>query len=748
MDFNRMKVVELKAELKRRGLPQSGLKQALIDRLTEDESNTMPPVEDDHAEAPRPPDQRLSIYNILEEEPEAEAVIRNLPSLDECLPESILRRDGQYQIPFLPTFVAPHPVTPVFVGTPVHQHAPVADAAVEITVQAPHPLSNQFSNAVPARAAITPPPPPQAQQSSPTTRPSLADLMEPSNPLPVEPLSSTEINEDLRKRKRSQSLDVAESEVAQKRLKQYDADAVGSPTGEDLPKSLPLPQEMDIDNMDSEITSVPQHKMAVTEHAQESPELGPERNKQPDLEPAETAVTDPDIDSMGKSETKCASPKISPSEPIAIDDPIEKSQAETTEPSLPPQSSSASVGHTEGTDVDTEMHAAPLEEKPAARRPSQRDVVDKISSSSPKTQDKAESQDLGQVSASGPSPKPSPVLGKNEVSEGKYPLEMSVSNKIDHHDHPATPPSLHPATPALYIRNLMRPLNPSSLKEHLIFLATPTNTAPAADTMVDFYLDPIRTHGFAVFSTVLAATRVRSALHDQVWPMERTRKPLWVDFVPQEKVQGWIEIESNNAGSSSNRHSKRWEVVYIPGNEGSSNELEVILREVGSSDTMQLPGERGSIQGIPTGPRRVLDEGAGPNVKALTTLSRDAPRSVNLGFVALDQLFKSTAAKPKLYYQAVSKDIADRRLSQLAVDNSGVTYRGRGHGESSGRGELRLFTFEDGDRLVDRGPDTPEHDNRRRGENSWRPAGRVGQSSRRGPNAWHGGRDRHTNDRY
>ncbi|KAK4896505.1 hypothetical protein LTR28_001836, partial [Elasticomyces elasticus] len=120
-------------------------------------------------------------------------------------------------------------------------------------------------------------------------------------------------------------------------------------------------------------------------------------------------------------------------------------------------------------------------------------------------------------------------------------------------DDATVQPSLHPATAALYIRELIRPINPNDLRDHLIALATPANASPDADLLSEFHVDTLRTHVFALFTNVAAAVRLRSALHNRVWPVDPTRKPLWCDFVPEEKVKEWIEVELS---SSSNRTSQ------------------------------------------------------------------------------------------------------------------------------------------------------------------------------------------------
>lgn len=248
-------------------------------------------------------------------------------------------------------------------------------------------------------------------------------------------------------------------------------------------------------------------------------------------------------------------------------------------------------------------------------------------------------------------------------------------------------PAIHSATSALYIRNFMRPLQAGQLKDYLVALAKPTNASPTEEPISDFFLDAIRTHCLVRFSNVSAASRVRSALHDRVWPDERTRKPLWVDFVPEEKLKKWIDVEQS-AASSRGQPAKRWEVVY----EKEGGNIVAYLQETdggngalrgGISTAAREEAGRG-VQGAPSGPR-------GSDARPQT---RPAPKvDAGRGFKALDDLFKGTAAKPKLYWLPASKLVVDRRLDRLAV--------GRGGGRSD---EMRRYTFEE-EVLVDRGPE-------------------------------------------
>ncbi|MDI1492208.1 MAG: hypothetical protein OHK93_003420 [Ramalina farinacea] len=244
-------------------------------------------------------------------------------------------------------------------------------------------------------------------------------------------------------------------------------------------------------------------------------------------------------------------------------------------------------------------------------------------------------------------------------------------------------PSTHPATSALYIRNLMRPLNPASFKSHLISLARPPSSSPnassASDIITTLHIDSIRTHALILFSDIAAASRVRASLHDRPWPVERDRKPLWIDFVPEDKVSKWIEVETSQTGSGARGGSNtRWEVVYETEDDG----VETYLQEVGAA-------------GAAATSRPSRDSQSGPSAAAAAAppapLIKQAAESKE--FKALDDLFSSTAAKPKLYYLPVERSIVEKRLALLD------------EGKGGGRGdEMLRYSFEDGI-IVEKGPE-------------------------------------------
>lgn len=284
-------------------------------------------------------------------------------------------------------------------------------------------------------------------------------------------------------------------------------------------------------------------------------------------------------------------------------------------------------------------------------------------------------------------------------TQGTTSIDGAIDSMIEDEEERSVPPAIHPATNSLYIRELMRPLKDAALKAHIAQLArSPTereepSAAPDEEVVPTFYLDSIKTHGFATFSSVAAASRVRNGLHDRVWPAEGNRKALLVDFIPQEKVQKWIDTELETGGGRAST-AKRWEIVYEKLDNGN---VAVDLQEsIGGS--APLPRHSDTNANVPSGPAAdsPRDTLRKPSAAPLPVVEQ-AP-----SFVALDNLFKSTAAKPKLYFQPVAKALVDKRLEELDARTS---RRASVPAGGSGRPDSTRYTFEDGDLLVDNGPE-------------------------------------------
>jgi hypothetical protein len=283
-------------------------------------------------------------------------------------------------------------------------------------------------------------------------------------------------------------------------------------------------------------------------------------------------------------------------------------------------------------------------------------------------------------------------------------------------------PALHVATEALYIDGLMRPLQPAALKNHLISIATAPGSSPDPDVIVDFYLDPIKTHCFVKFANISAASRARTALHGVVWPNESNRKALFVDFIPEQKLQQWVAREEGSRGRGG--PPPRWEVRYDRTDDG----VEAVLQEVDPKGvaSRQAPGRASTdfSRPPPLGPRASM----GNKDRRPSGPPPPEPRPrPGQGFKPLDDLFESTTTKPKLYYLRVPREVADRRLDRFDDLLRKGSFPRRGGDEN------RRITFEDGDFFVDNGPEYGGRGNgRRRGRGRGGGMGDSWRDDRRG----------------
>lgn len=589
-DYNKLTVANLRAVLKDRGIPSTGLtrKAQIIEKL--EEADREGGAQTEAHDAPQNDGEAADTQATLEKEEKAEKkddapLEAAVSSAAQDATESEDAKPGQpaateTQITIQPSEAAAAPTTADSSMTMPTDDAPMPPPATSIqetTTQPALPTSE-------SRPSQTPKAPPESQDVPPVSHePSVAPLIDSVKP--------EELAEDSKKRKRrSATPPVLESEVVNKKLRQDDDDG-----------TVHLKE-------DAEIATAAEDKAGT------------------DAKPAE--------------------------EPMAEGDEVKHEQEAPKD--SPAQDASAHLPKDE---------SAEHGDRPRSSKGPERD---------------GRYKDLLRTPPSGPSQR------------------LPESSEVD--DKPVEP-AIHPATAALYIRNFMRPLHPGPLKSHLISLATGPSSPPDESLLKAFFLDPIRSHAFARFTSLSAAARVRSALHDRKWPEERDRRNLWVDFVPEEKVEDWIAIEQEGGGGGGRPGNKRWEVIY---DETRNGDVEVFLREAGS----------GSISG-PSRPNRDVDRPPpnGPSMRSPisrrpTEAERPAPsapaqpKEAGKSFVALDKLFSSTTAKPKLYFLPVSNEISDKRLDEFDRLTSRDWKGGRG---LKGPEELRRYTFEDNNMLVDGG---------------------------------------------
>ena len=602
VDYSKLKVTELKDELKKRGLPLTGLKVVLVARLNDADAKAQqiqtpegPPQLRDAAKDAEPVKEAAPIHAPVESKNEDAVPALTVAPSELNLKDAETKQDTANGVEAVANEIpleqaieevdeVEHAKEDEAMLAEISKKLPTEEPSIEPPADIPMVGENLDNNAAPTiedKAAsqtqndsIIPPPVASTSEAvlTPIDTPPLSDQSS---------LNKEEVLEDTRKRKRRSQSPPLVVETAQKRAKAED----GSPRvklPEDLETGSGVKGEMETHDEDAKV----------------------------DMNTAESAL---DVRSHSKRGSL---------EDTGI-------QADRREATPPPMTSESSTKLSPSDTRFKNLFSAPL---------------------------------------------------KREASPPSQPAHEDTEDRV-------VTPAVHAATAALYIRNFMRPLQPGSLKDHLASLATPANSSPKPDMVTNFYLDPIRTHCLAEFTSIVAASRVRSALHSRVWPDERTRKPLWVDFVPEEKVKQWIEVQQS-ASSGRGQAAKRWEVVY----EDEEGGIKAYLQEAGTVPraavaplTRTEPGR--GVAGAPSGPRA---SEADHHVRR----PEAAPRADGgKGFKALDDLFQSTAAKPKLYFLPVAEEVANRRLSKLAAG------RGGGRGE-----EMRRFTFED-ELIVDKGPE-------------------------------------------
>ncbi|KAK4231258.1 hypothetical protein QBC38DRAFT_241667 [Podospora fimiseda] len=246
--------------------------------------------------------------------------------------------------------------------------------------------------------------------------------------------------------------------------------------------------------------------------------------------------------------------------------------------------------------------------------------------------------------------------------------------------------SRHPATSALYIANLMRPLKDNDFRDHIIKIAAFPGVDSNPECVLDFYLDSIKTHAFVGFNSVAAASRVRTALHGKIYPNERIRKALWVDFIPPHHIQEWVREERTDRG--------RWIVTY-EGDINGGGEGDVKVSHVKDTDMGKSNQVQRSTNAPPPVPSALSRDFTGAREPQPRVRGRGGR-----GF-RLEQEggeWKTTTTGPSLTYKPVSEELAQRR-----IDNMRSYYTTNRHRDMGRDDEINRYTFEAADRFVDRG---------------------------------------------
>ncbi|OJJ96830.1 hypothetical protein ASPACDRAFT_81044 [Aspergillus aculeatus ATCC 16872] len=621
-DYSKLKVTDLKAELKRRGIAQTGLrvKQQIIDRLEEEDAREAA-GQDATAEPGSDRDNAQEEEEELEEEEEEEEEEED--EVSEPTPET---EEVQQEV---------QPAQPVEPQADSATHAePVPEETVEqmeteVSTQPPEQTPESVVDQIAARGN-------QVAEESPEQP---KEEVEPS----------------------TKAQELEETVVA------TDTSAVQETTAE--PPAVPVEQ-------------APGNESAQEINA-ELKETAPPTSIPSELNTALSTPlpTEELLEDRRKRKRRSQSPVPTP-EALAI----KKAKAQEEEPRvLLPEDQGSSMMEV---DQQEEEGAALSREPPEARAEPETAAPGRETESAPAADDttlaaKKDAPPKHDVRFKGLFAGP----GADQARPPSPPPDVAV-------DEAEVEPALHAATAALYVGGLMRPMQPAALRSHLVTLASAPDASPNADVILDYYLDPIKTHCFVSFTSVSAASRVRTALHGTVWPNERNRKALFVDFIPEDKLKSWIEREEGTRQRGG--PAPRWEVRYDRTDDG----VEAVLEEVDSrkpaAQAARAPDLAGFSRPPPTGPRA---EGRGPTRRPSSPGVARSNSHPGQGFKPLDELFMSTTTKPKLYYLPVTREVADRRLDRFD------DLLRKGAFPRRGGDETRRITFEDGDLFVDKGPE-------------------------------------------
>ena len=611
-DYDKLTVVKLREELVQRGLPKTGLKAVLVQRLLEADAQSHNADADPGKASPQPalePHQEIEVVTLETSAPAEEDETENVSGND------------------APLHVEQKP------------QEPETTAAKNYTTVARDPEKDSSEDA-------------DALQDNPHPG-------RPSTDIAEQPSISKSLDEDAR----------PEQNLDSENLPEKPTEVVTHPDSVSRPAT---PTETVSTQTEREVTIAPTSaQVSITgEELQEDRRKRKRRSQSPP--PSSTEVTQKRLKADdGRSHINL--PEDSTIRNLLPEKTTENSRSHSTGSSNVKIDSLEANGYAEGSKLANSGITASGEQEDTDR---DAPTLNGLASSEPHVTPPKMKSTQPFIKAS-----PSDARFKNLLAPSSKPLSEDRQTQPPESEDRAIDAALHPATSALYIRELMRPLKAESIRDHLVSLATPADAPIDPNVVTDFFLDSIRTHCLAGFNSISAASRVRSGLHDRIWPNERDRRALWVDFVPEEKLKKWIDVEEN-APTGRGQPSKRWEVVY----EDEDGYIKAYLQEVGSNSgglrtAQPAKGDTGQgVQGAPSGSRTKEPQS-------------QARPDHGKSFKALDDLFKSTNAKPKLYYLPAPRAEVERRQERLSAGRGGA-----------GNDEMRRYTFEE-DVIVDKGPE-------------------------------------------
>ncbi|ONK73969.1 uncharacterized protein A4U43_C03F1450 [Asparagus officinalis] len=184
------------------------------------------------------------------------------------------------------------------------------------------------------------------------------------------------------------------------------------------------------------------------------------------------------------------------------------------------------------------------------------------------------------------------------------------------------PPSQKPATTSLRIDHFLRPFTLKAVQELLA----------KTGTVVDFWMDQIKTHCYVTYSSVDEATATRNALYNLQWPTNGGRL-LVAEFVEPQEVKTRLEAPPQTPAP---------------------------MKPSPTTPTA-APFQRQAQAPVPSRPNNLTLSNPPPARERLPP-PPPLPKKPEPPIMTLDDLFKKTKATPRIYYLPLSEEQVAAKL--------------------------------------------------------------------------------------
>ena len=238
------------------------------------------------------------------------------------------------------------------------------------------------------------------------------------------------------------------------------------------------------------------------------------------------------------------------------------------------------------------------------------------------------------------------------------------------------PPPSTPVICTLRVDGFVRPFRQPAAKDVMVAVGGALGEG-------GFWMDAIKTHCYATFVSEGDAVKARAALYNRVWP-ERggTLKAEFADktaaVVAQEVADSKAARQSLAASASSSSLSERRGGAGAEG--GAAATAPIALSNGGTVNTLKPSGALHSDQ-KETELRRKRELGPSPEAKRLKV---DEQGGKAAPLPTLDDLFRSTKTKPKLYWLPLEEEkVAVKRARKEELKGAGAKKEAGGKGEAT-----------------------------------------------------------------